>query len=102
MTGLLEGSICGGAYLLIISIVYKVGLLEGNLCLGRFLQCFKFQKTFSTKPSKEMKPYVSKKLPVTKPHIAKISPKTVEKFQCFQNLKVFEKRTQSKAEQHVT
>ena len=46
------------------------------------LRCFKFRKTFSSGSSKEKKPYVRKKLPVTKLYIVKTSRMS---FQCYEN-----------------
>ena len=73
--------------MLIILNVCMVVLSEGKLILAleficRFLRCFKFRKTLSAEPSKEKKPYVRKKLPVTKHHMVKTSRKTVGKFLC--------------------
>ena len=70
--------ISGVTYLLVILNVRKVVLSEGKLVLVgeficRLLWCLKFRKMFSSVPSKEKKPYIRKKLPVTKLHIAKTS-----------------------------
>ena len=82
----------GGTCLLDILNVFKEVLSEGKLVLvGEFicifLWCLKFRKKFSSVPSKEKKPYVRKKLPVTKLRIIKSSCMFLksQSFQCYDN-----------------
>ena len=82
----------GGTCLLDILNVFKEVLSEGKLVLvGEFicifLWCLKFRKKFSSVPSKEKKPYVRKKLPVTKLRIVKSSCMFLksQSFQCYDN-----------------